>query len=131
MSTIPSQSLNSIIYTGVESLCGWVKARDRRHDCRQIALVIGYGDVGKGCAQSLRGQGAVVWVSEIDPICALQAAMEGYRVVRLDDIAEQVDIIITATGNYQVVTFAHMQRMKNQAILCNIGHFDSEIDVAI
>ena len=92
-------------------------------------LVMGYGDVGKGCAQALRGQGACVLVSEIDPICALQAAMEGYRVVRIEDVVEQVDIIVTATGNYHVVTHEHMKRMHNQAILCNIGHFDSEIDI--
>lgn len=93
-------------------------------------LILGYGDVGKGCAQALRGQGARVHIAEIDPICALQAAMEGYSVVTLDDIADSVDIIITATGNFHVVTHEHMLRMKNQAILCNIGHFDSEIDVA-
>ncbi|WP_428413882.1 adenosylhomocysteinase, partial [Legionella sp.] len=95
----------------------------------KIALILGYGDVGKGCAQALRGQGATVFIAEIDPICALQAAMEGYRVVTLDDVAEQVDIVVTATGNYHVVTHEHMKRMRNQAILCNIGHFDSEIDV--
>ncbi|HHF7366775.1 TPA: adenosylhomocysteinase [Legionella bozemanae] len=95
----------------------------------KVALILGYGDVGKGCAQALRGQGAVVLIAEIDPICALQAAMEGYRVVTLDDVAEQVDIVITATGNYHVVTHDHMKRMRHQAILCNIGHFDSEIDV--
>ena len=96
----------------------------------KVALILGYGDVGKGCAQALRGQGATVWVAEIDPICALQAAMEGLRVVRLDDVAEQIDILVTATGNYHVVTQQHLLRMKNQAILCNIGHFDSEIDIA-
>jgi adenosylhomocysteinase len=96
----------------------------------KIAVVCGYGDVGKGCAQSLRGLGATVWITEIDPICALQAAMEGYRVVTMDDVADKVDIVVTATGNYHVITHAHMLRMKNQAILCNIGHFDSEIDVA-
>ena len=85
--------------------------------------------MGKGCAQALRGQGASVCIAEIDPICALQAAMEGYRVVTLDDVAEQVDIVVTATGNYHVVTHEHMLRMRNQAILCNIGHFDSEIDI--
>lgn len=93
------------------------------------ALILGYGDVGKGCAQALRGQGATVYIAEIDPICALQAAMEGYRVVTLDDVAEEVDIVVTATGNFHVVTHDHMRRMKNQAILCNIGHFDSEIDI--
>jgi len=96
----------------------------------KIALVAGYGDVGKGCAQSLRGLGATVWVTEIDPICALQASMEGYRVVTLDEVADKVDIFVTATGNYHVITRAHMERMKDQAIVCNIGHFDNEIDVA-
>ncbi|STY30006.1 adenosylhomocysteinase [Legionella wadsworthii] len=95
----------------------------------KLALILGYGDVGKGCAQALRGQGATVLIAEIDPICALQAAMEGYRVVTLDDVAEQVDIVVTATGNYHVVNHDHMKRMRHQAILCNIGHFDSEIDV--
>lgn len=95
----------------------------------KVALILGYGDVGKGCAQALRGQGACVLIAEIDPICALQAAMEGYRVVTLDDVAEQVDIVVTATGNFHVVTHEHMKRMRNQAILCNIGHFDSEIDI--
>jgi len=94
------------------------------------AVVCGYGDVGKGCAQSLKGLGATVWVTEIDPICALQAAMEGYRVVNFDDICDQVDIVVTATGNYQVVSGPQMDRMRNQAIVCNIGHFDNEIDVA-
>lgn len=93
------------------------------------ALILGYGDVGKGCAQALRGQGATVYIAEIDPICALQAAMEGYRVVTLDDVADEVDIVVTATGNFHVVKHEHMRRMKNQAILCNIGHFDSEIDI--
>lgn len=95
----------------------------------KLVLVLGYGDVGKGCAQALKGQGASVLIAEIDPICALQAAMEGYRVVTLDDVAEEVDIVVTATGNLHVVTLAHMKRMKDQAILCNIGHFDSEIDI--
>jgi len=95
----------------------------------KVALIMGYGDVGKGCAQALRGQGACVYVAEIDPICALQAAMEGYRVVTLDDVAEQIDILVTATGNYHVVTHDHVRRMRHQAILCNIGHFDSEIDI--
>ena len=96
----------------------------------KIAVVCGYGDVGKGCAQSLRGLGATVWVTEIDPICALQAAMEGYRVVTLDQIADQLDIVVTTTGCRDVVTHAHMQAMKDEAIVCNIGHFDLEIDVA-
>jgi adenosylhomocysteinase len=96
----------------------------------KVAVVCGYGDVGKGCAQSLKGLGATVWVTEIDPICALQAAMEGYRVVHFDDICDQVDIVVTATGNYHVVSGPQMDRMRNQAIVCNIGHFDNEIDVA-
>ena len=96
----------------------------------KIAVVLGYGDVGKGCAQAFRGMGATVWVTEIDPICALQAAMEGYRVVRLDDIADQADLFVTTTGNVNVITHDHMLRMKDQSIVCNIGHFDNEIDVA-
>jgi len=92
--------------------------------------VCGYGDVGKGSAQSLRGLGCTVWITEIDPICALQAAMEGYRVVTLDEAVEQADIFVTATGNYHIITGEHMERMKDQAIVCNIGHFDNEIDVA-
>ncbi len=96
----------------------------------KVAVVCGYGDVGKGCAQSLRGQGARVVITEIDPICALQAAMEGYQVLTLEDVVETADVFITATGNYHVVTAAHMARMKNNAILGNIGHFDNEIDMA-
>ena len=96
----------------------------------KTAIVAGFGDVGKGSAQSLRGLGAQVWVTEIDPICALQAAMEGYKVVNMDEAVGEADIVVTATGNYNVVTHEHMQKMKNQAILCNIGHFDNEIDVA-
>jgi adenosylhomocysteinase len=96
----------------------------------KTALICGYGDVGKGCAQSLRGQGARVVISEIDPICALQAAMDGYQVVRLDDVVETADIFITATGNRDVISAAHMGRMKHQAIVGNIGHFDNEIDMA-
>jgi adenosylhomocysteinase len=96
----------------------------------KTALICGYGDVGKGCAQSLRGQGARVLVSEIDPICALQAAMDGYQVVRLADVVETVDIFVTATGNKDVITAADMGRMKHQAIVGNIGHFDNEIDMA-
>ena len=94
------------------------------------ALVLGYGDVGKGSAQSLRGLGATVMIAEIDPICALQAAMEGYRVVRIEDVIDQIDIFVTATGNFQVIRHEHLLRMKDQAIVCNIGHFDNEIDVA-
>lgn len=96
----------------------------------KIAVVCGYGDVGKGCAQSLRAYGATVWVTEIDPICALQAAMEGYRVVTMDEVANQADIFVTATGNKDIITLSHMHQMKDLAIVCNIGHFDSEIDVA-
>lgn len=96
----------------------------------KIAVVCGYGDVGKGCAQSLRGLGAMVWITEIDPICALQAAMEGYRVVTMEEAAPLGDIFVTATGNIHVITLAHMEKMKDLAIVCNIGHFDSEIDVA-
>ncbi|QMT61002.1 adenosylhomocysteinase [Legionella sp. PC997] len=112
-----------------ESLLDGIKRATDVMIAGKVALILGYGDVGKGCAQALRGQGANVLIAEIDPICALQAAMEGYRVVTLDDVAEQVDIVVTATGNYHVVTHDHMKRMRNQAILCNIGHFDSEIDV--
>jgi adenosylhomocysteinase len=96
----------------------------------KLALVCGYGDVGKGCAESLRGQGARVVVAEIDPICALQAAMDGYQVARLEDVVERADIFITATGNRDVITAEHMRRMKHQAIVGNIGHFDNEIDMA-
>jgi adenosylhomocysteinase len=96
----------------------------------KVAVVCGYGDVGKGCAQSLKGQGARVVITEIDPICALQAAMEGYQVLTLDDVVEDADIFITATGNKDIVTAAHMARMKHNAIVGNIGHFDNEIDVA-
>jgi adenosylhomocysteinase len=96
----------------------------------KVAVVFGYGDVGKGCAQSLKGQGARVIVTEIDPICALQAAMEGYQVLTIDDCVEYADVFITATGNYQVITAEHMKRMKNNAIVANIGHFDNEIDIA-
>ena len=96
----------------------------------KVAMVAGFGDVGKGSAASLRQAGCRVMVSEIDPICALQAAMEGYRVVTLDYAAEHADIFVTATGNLRVITHEHMKRMKNNAIVCNIGHFDNEIDVA-
>ena len=96
----------------------------------KVAVICGYGDVGKGCADSLRGQGARVIVTEIDPICALQAAMEGYEVRTLDEVVETADIFITATGNKDVITAEHMARMKHQAIVGNIGHFDNEIDIA-
>ncbi len=117
------------LYGCRESLLDGIKRATDVMIAGKVVLVLGYGDVGKGCAQALRGQGATVMISEIDPICALQAAMEGYRVVTLDDVAHQVDIVITATGNYHVVTHDHMKRMRHQAILCNIGHFDSEIDI--
>ena len=93
-------------------------------------VVCGYGDVGKGCAQSMQGYGAVVYVTEVDPICALQAAMEGFQVVTMDEAASLCDIFITATGNCDIITGEHMEKMKNNAIVCNIGHFDDEIDVA-
>jgi len=96
----------------------------------KICVVCGYGDVGKGCAQAFRGMGATVWITEIDPICALQASMEGYRVITLEEAATIGDIFVTATGNLRVITHDHMLRMKNEAIVCNIGHFDSEIDIA-
>jgi adenosylhomocysteinase len=96
----------------------------------KTALIVGYGDVGKGCAESLRGQGARVLVAEIDPICALQAAMDGYQVATLEDVVDSVDIFITATGNKDIITADHMARMKHQAIVGNIGHFDNEIDMA-
>ena len=118
------------LYGCRESLMDGLKRATSVMIAGKIALVCGYGDVGKGCAQALRGLGATVWVSEIDPICALQAAMEGYRVVSVDEVAEQVDIVITATGNVDVLRLDHMQRMKHQAIIGNIGHFDSEIQVA-
>lgn len=117
------------LYGCRESLLDGLKRATDVMIAGKVALILGYGDVGKGCAQALRGQGATVYIAEIDPICALQAAMEGYRVVTLDDVAEQVDIVVTATGNAHVVTREHVARMRNQAILCNIGHFDSEIDI--
>ncbi len=118
------------LYGCRESLVDGIKRATDVMIAGKICLVLGYGDVGKGCAQSLRGLGATVWITEIDPICALQAAMEGYRVVEMDDAASDVDIFVTATGNYQVITHEHMVGMKDQAIVCNIGHFDNEIDVA-
>ena len=118
------------LYDCRESLVDGIKRATDVMIAGKIAVVLGYGDVGKGCAQSLRGLGATVWVTEIDPICALQAAMEGYRVVTIDEVANQGDIFVTTTGNVNVITHDHMARMKNQAIVCNIGHFDSEIAVA-
>jgi adenosylhomocysteinase len=118
------------LYGCRESLVDGIKRATDVMIAGKIAVVLGYGDVGKGCAQSLRGLGATVWVTEIDPICALQAAMEGYRVVTMDEICALADIFVTTTGNVSVITHDHMARMKNQAIVCNIGHFDSEIEVA-
>ncbi|MBL4661362.1 MAG: adenosylhomocysteinase [Alcanivoracaceae bacterium] len=118
------------LYGCRESLVDGIKRATDVMIAGKVAVVCGYGDVGKGCAQSLRGLGASVLITEVDPICALQASMEGYRVVTLDDVCDQVDIVVTATGNYNIVTFEHMQKMKNQTIVCNIGHFDNEIDVA-
>lgn len=118
------------LYGCRESLLDGIKRATDVMIAGKITVILGYGDVGKGCAQSLRGQGATVWVTEIDPICALQAAMEGYRVVTMEEAASKGDIFVTATGNYHVITLEHMQAMKNQAIVCNIGHFDNEIDVA-
>jgi adenosylhomocysteinase len=117
------------LYGCRESLVDGIKRATDVMIAGKIAVVCGFGDVGKGSAQSLRGLGATVWITEIDPICALQAAMEGYRVVRFDEICDQVDIVVTATGNYHVITGEHLDRMKNEAIVCNIGHFDNEIDV--
>ncbi|MBT7308866.1 MAG: adenosylhomocysteinase [Gammaproteobacteria bacterium] len=118
------------LYGCRESLVDGIKRATDVMIAGKISVVLGYGDVGKGCAQSLRGLGATVWVTEIDPICALQAAMEGYRVVTMDDAASQGDIFVTATGNFNVITHDHMVQMKHETIVCNIGHFDNEIDVA-
>ena len=118
------------LYGCRESLVDAIKRATDVMIAGKVAVVCGYGDVGKGSAQSLRGLGATVWVTEIDPICALQAAMEGYRVVELDEVIDKVDIVVTATGNYHIVTGPQMERMRDQAIVCNIGHFDNEIDVA-
>lgn len=118
------------LYGCRESLVDGIKRATDVMIAGKIAVVLGYGDVGKGCAQSLRGLGATVWVTEADPICALQAAMEGYRVVDMNDVAPLGDIFVTCTGNIDVITHDHMAAMKNEAIVCNIGHFDSEIDVA-
>jgi len=118
------------LYGCRESLIDGIKRATDVMIAGKIAVVLGYGDVGKGCAQSLRSFGATVLVTEVDPICALQAAMEGYRVVTMDEAAALGDIFVTATGNVDVITAAHMQQMKDQAIVCNIGHFDSEIDIA-
>jgi len=118
------------LYGCRESLVDGIKRATDVMVAGKVALVIGYGDVGKGSAQSLRGLGATVMISEIDPICALQAAMEGFRVVRFDEVVEDVDIFVTATGNFQVIRHEHLIRMKNESIVCNIGHFDNEIEVS-
>ena len=118
------------IYGCRESLVDGIKRATDVMVAGKVAVVAGFGEVGKGSAQALRGLQAQVWVTEIDPICALQAAMEGYRVVTMDYAADKADIFVTATGNFQVITHEHMKRMKNNAIVCNIGHFDNEIEVA-
>ena len=118
------------LYGCRESLLDGIKRATDVMIAGKICVVLGYGDVGKGCAQAFRGMGATVWVTEIDPICALQAAMEGYRVVTMDEVADQGDIYVTTTGNINVITHDHMAKMKNESIVCNIGHFDNEIDVA-
>ncbi|MBS0612641.1 MAG: adenosylhomocysteinase [Proteobacteria bacterium] len=118
------------LYGCRESLVDAIKRATDVMIAGKVALVCGYGDVGKGSAQALRALSAQVWVTEVDPICALQAAMEGYRVVTMDYAADKADIFVSATGNARVITQAHMRRMKNQAIVCNIGHFDNEIEVA-
>jgi adenosylhomocysteinase len=118
------------LYGCRESLVDGIKRATDVMIAGKVALVCGYGDVGKGSAQSLRGLGATVMITEIDPICALQAAMEGYRVVRLEDVVSDVDIFVTTTGNFNIITRPHMEKMRDQAIVCNIGHFDNEIDIA-
>jgi adenosylhomocysteinase len=118
------------LYGCRESLVDGIKRATDVMVAGKVALVAGYGDVGKGSAQALRALSAQVWVTEVDPICALQAAMEGYRVVTMDWAADKADIFVTATGNYHVITHEHMKKMKDQAIVCNIGHFDNEIEVA-
>ncbi len=118
------------LYGCRESLLDGIKRATDVMVAGKICVVLGYGDVGKGCAQAFRGMGATTWVTEIDPICALQAAMEGYRVVTMDDACKLGDIFVTTTGNENVIVHDHMAAMKDQAIVCNIGHFDSEIDIA-
>jgi adenosylhomocysteinase len=118
------------LYGCRESLVDAIKRATDVMIAGKVALVCGYGDVGKGSAQALRALSAQVWVTEIDPICALQAAMEGYRVVTMEYAADKADIFVSATGNFHVITHDHMKRMKDQAIVCNIGHFDNEIEVA-
>jgi adenosylhomocysteinase len=118
------------LYGCRESLVDGIKRATDVMVAGKLAVVCGYGDVGKGSAQALRALSAQVWVTEVDPICALQAAMEGYRVVTMEEACDKADIFVTATGNFSVITHEHMRRMKDQAIVCNIGHFDNEIDVA-
>jgi len=118
------------LYGCRESLLDGIKRATDVMIAGKIAVVLGYGDVGKGCAQAFKGMGATVWVTEIDPICALQAAMEGYRVVNMDDACKEGNIFVTTTGNYHVIQHDHLVNMKDQSIVCNIGHFDNEIDVA-
>jgi len=118
------------LYGCRESLVDGIKRATDVMVAGKVSLVLGYGDVGKGSAQSLKGLGSTVLITEVDPICALQAAMEGFRVVELDDVVDQIDIFVTATGNFNVITDKHLLKMKDQAIVCNIGHFDNEIDVA-
>jgi len=118
------------LYGCRESLLDGIKRATDVMIAGKIAVVLGYGDVGKGCAQAFRGMGATVWVTEIDPICALQAAMEGYRVVDMNDACKEGNIFVTTTGNYHVINHDHLIAMKDQSIVCNIGHFDNEIDVA-
>ncbi len=118
------------LYGCRESLVDGIKRATDVMIAGKIAIVAGYGDVGKGCAQSLKGLGATVWVTEIDPICALQAAMEGFRIVTMEEAATQGNIFVTTTGNFNIITHDHMAAMKDQAIVCNIGHFDNEIDIA-
>jgi adenosylhomocysteinase len=118
------------LYGCRESLVDGIKRATDVMVAGKVALVAGYGDVGKGSAQALRALSAQVWITEVDPICALQAAMEGYRVVTMDYAADKADIFVTATGNFRVITHEHVKRMKNNAIVCNIGHFDNEIDIA-
>jgi adenosylhomocysteinase len=118
------------LYGCRESLVDGIKRATDVMVAGKVAMVAGYGDVGKGSAQALRALSAQVWITEVDPICALQASMEGYRVVTMDYAADKADIFVSATGNYHVITHEHMKKMKNQAIVCNIGHFDNEIDVA-
>jgi adenosylhomocysteinase len=118
------------LYGCRESLVDGIKRATDVMVAGKVAVVCGYGDVGKGCGQALRALSAQVWITEVDPICALQAAMEGYRVVTMDYACDKADIFVTATGNYHVITHDHMKRMKSQAIVCNIGHFDNEIDIA-